>query len=130
MKLLDKYIKEIENTDIYSQFELFKLICLTYNPKNKGFRYCEFPHLLKEYIDQDILYSAECTQLNDFRKMDKGRKSLYFLKFSDDIKPILRKIHDYLMPKFPIVKKYLDNEQTYYIEERIIDPKYLDIGKD
>lgn len=124
MTLLEKYIEGIEQTDIHSQFELFKLICLTYNKKNIGFRYCEFPSLLRPYLDQNILYSPECTQLSDFRKMDKGRKSLYFYRFSDAVKPLLRNIHDYLSPKFPIERVFLEDE-CCYIEQRIIDPKYL-----
>ena len=125
MSILEKYITEIEKTDIYSQFELFNLICLTYNKKDIGFRYCEFPSLIRPYIDQDILYSPECKSIHDFRKMDKGRKSIYFYKFSDDVKPYLRKIHDCLVPKFPMIKEFLDDDETLFIEKRIIDPKYI-----
>lgn len=124
MSLLEKYINEIEKTDIYSQFELFKLICFTYNKSNMGFRYCEFPSLLRPYIDQDILYSPECKSIHDFRKMDKGRKSIYFYKFSDAVKPLIRNIHKHLLPKFPMERIFLEDE-CCYIEKRTIDPKYL-----
>lgn len=125
MSLLEKYIAEIEKTDIHSQFELFNLICLSYNKKDIGFRYCEFPSIIRPYIDQDILYSPECKCIHDFRKMDKGRKSVYFYKFADNVKPYLRKLHDYLEPKFPKVQEFLDEEETIFIEKRIIDSKYL-----
>ena len=129
MTILEKYIAEIEKTDIYSQFELFNLICFIYNKKDIGFRYCEFPSLIRPYIDQDILYSPERKSIHDFRKMDKGRKSVYFYKFSDAVKPYLRNIHAYLSPKFPKVKEFLDDEKLLFIEKRIIDPKYLNRGQ-
>lgn len=123
--ILQKYINGIETTDINSQFELFNLICLTYNKSDVGFRYCDFPSLIRPYIDQDIFYSPEGSNLKDFRKMDKGRKSRYFYKFSNDVKPYLRKIHDYLLPKFPKILEPIDEDECCFIEKRIIDPKYL-----
>ena len=122
---MQKYLGEIEKTDIYSQFELFKLICLTYNKSDIGFRYCEFPSLIKPYIEQDILYSPGYKSIHDFRKMDKGKKSVYFYKFADAVKPLLRQLHDAMAYKFPKIKEFLDDEETIYIEKRIIDPKYL-----
>lgn len=122
---IQKYLTIIESADIAAQFDLFNLICYTFNTKNRGFRYCEFPENLKLFIDNDILYQTEATELSSFRKMDKGRKSKYFLKFAKDIEPFLRKLHDSLQHKFPKVKEYLDTEHELYVEKRIIDPKYL-----
>lgn len=125
--LYQRNIKNIDSTSIYAQFELFKLICLTYNKKDIGFRYTELPDSLKPYINSGILVNSECSDLKNFHKMDKGRKSIYFFKFSHDVQPFLKKIHDYLSPKFPKVKKFLDDEKLLFVEERIIDPVYLDI---
>lgn len=116
--------KDIETINIHHQFEFFNLICHAYNKSDLGFRYSEYPQNLDEFIKRNYLHQVENTGLNDFMKMDTGRKSLYFFKFSPEIASTIRQLHKKLSFKFPKIQEF-DEDGIFFIEKRIIDPKYL-----
>lgn len=115
---------DIDNINIHQQFEFFKLLCIAYNKRDIGFRYCEYPTMLDEFIKRNHLVSVE-TSNKDFRKMDAGRKSIYFYKLSPEVSELTRQLHKELSEKFPKVQVPLDEDGLLFTEERIIDPKYL-----
>ena len=122
---VDTIAKDIGNINIHHQFEFFNLLCHTYNKPNLGFRYCDYPQYLDEFIKKNYLNAVENADIKDFMKMDKGRKSIYFYKFSPEITSIIRQLHKKLSVKFPKVKEFVDEDGIFFIEKRIIDPKYL-----
>ncbi len=118
-------IDDIDNIDIHKQFEFFELLCHAYNSKDIGFRYCEEPKFLNEFVEKGYLVPTEISKdLKSFKKMDKGRKSNYFYKFSPDLTPIIRQLHKNLSIKFPKIKEF-DEDGVFFVEKRVIDPKYL-----
>ena len=122
---IDTIAKDIEDINIHHQFEFFNLLCHTYNKPNLGFRFCEYPQNLDEFIKRNYLNAVESADIKDFMKMDKGRKSNYFYKLSPEITSIIRQLHKKLSVKFPKVKEFIDEDGIFFIEKRIIDPKYL-----
>ena len=112
---------DINNIDIHNQFEFFKLLGFTYSKPNLGFRYCEYPQYLDEFIKRNYLISVEKNKLEDFRKMDKGRKSIYFYKLAPEILEIRQRLYKTLSVKFPKVQSKADEEGLFFTEKRIID---------
>lgn len=116
---------DINNIDIHKQFEFFEILCKAYNKKEIGFRYCEYPNNLDEFIKMGYLINTEQPpKLSDFIKMDAGRKSVYFFKLSPEIIEIRRKLHEILSVKFPKIEQW-SKDGLWFTEKRIIDPKYL-----
>lgn len=117
--------KDIEDINIHHQFDFFELLCKGYNKKDIGFRFCEYPQNLDEFIKRRYLVETEKPpKLSDFVKIDTGRNSIYFYKFSPEVTECIRALHNILSVKFPKVQRY-DEETFSAWEERIIDPKYL-----
>lgn len=124
--IAENIANDIETIDIHNQFEFFELLCKAYNRKNIGFRYCEYPEYLEEFIKKGYLIETEKPEkLTDFIKMDLGRKSVYFYKLSSDVQTVVRKLHGILSVKFPKIQVPMDEDGIFYTEKRIIDPKYL-----
>jgi hypothetical protein len=124
-RLSEIIAEDIENIDIYHQFEFFELLCRAYNRKDIGFRYCEYPQNLDDFIKKGYLVETEKPpKLSDFLKMDPGRNSIYFYKLSPEVTECIRALHKVLAVKFPKVQVWSD-DGTYFSEKRIIDPKYL-----
>jgi len=121
--LINKIIENINKIDIHYQFDFFQLLCFGYNKKNIGFRYTELPKSLLPFID--LKYLVLCDSPNTmFRKMDKGRKSIYFLVFSNFIQENLKSLHKKLLVRFP--KIGIVDKDGMYCEQRVISPEYLD----
>lgn len=116
---------DINNIDIHNQFEFFELLGKAYTKKDIGFRYCEYPQSLDEFIKNGYLIETEQPpKLSDFIKMDSGRKSIYFYKLAPEIIEIRQSLYKSLSIKFPKIQKWSE-DSTWFTEQRIIDPKYL-----
>ena len=123
--IAENIANDIDNIDIHNQFEFFELLCKAYNKKDVGFRYCEYPEYLDEFIKRGYIIEAEKPEkLTDFIKIDLGKKSIYFYKLSSDVKSVVRKLHEILSVKFPKIQVF-DDDGIFFTEKRIIDPKYL-----
>lgn len=123
-------INEIEKTDIYSQFEFFDLLARIYSDSNLGFRYVVEPEKLKPFIKLGYLIQVEQGDNKDFYRMCRGReKCKYYYRFSEQIQDLRRLLHKHFSAKFP-KKEYFDEENMIWVEERMIDPKYLEPDKE